>query len=193
MRAFEYNSDDVGVSWLPFSHDMGLIGAVLMAVYSRSPCVLLSAFHFLEKPARWLQAVSNYKATVSGGPNFAYDLCVRRIAPEQKAGLDLSRWKIAFNGAETIRYGTVRRFSEAFGGCGFRAEAMYPCYGLAEATLFVAGGARSVLPKTVAVSKEGLGQNPDLPRRAGRQEGQVARRQELGGHGPGSEPPCHDE
>jgi acyl carrier protein len=117
----------------------------------------MSASHFVQKPVRWLQAISRYRATTSGGPNFAYDLCVRRIDLAQTLGLDLSNWKIAFNGAETVRSDTIRRFSEAFRNCGFRAEAMYPCYGLAEATLFVAGGEKSRLPTTLAVRKDDLG------------------------------------
>jgi len=156
--AFGYDAArDSGVSWLPFSHDMGLIGAVLMALYGGGHCVLLSAVHFVQQPIRWLRAIARYGATISGGPNFAYDLCVRRITAEQKKDLDLSTWAIAFNGAETVRAATLRRFAEAFRDCGFRPEAIYPCYGLAEATLFVAGGTRGVASPTMVVGRDDLG------------------------------------
>lgn len=158
-KAFGYRQNDLGVSWLPCSHDMGLIGGVLMALYWGGRCILMSPFHLMEKPVRWLRAISKYRAAVSGGPNFAYDLCVRRITAEQKAGLDLSKWRIAFNGAETVRSQTLERFAASFRECGFDAKAMYPCYGIAEATLFVAGGAKSALPKTITVSREALSEN----------------------------------
>ncbi len=106
--------------------------------------MLMSPVAFLQRPLRWLQAISRYGATTSGGPNFAYDLCVRKISPEQRAALDLSSWSVAFNGAEPIRAETLDRFAEAFAPCGFRREAFYPCYGLAEATLFVSGGSEVV-------------------------------------------------
>jgi acyl-CoA synthetase (AMP-forming)/AMP-acid ligase II/acyl carrier protein len=157
VRAFEYRCGDVGVSWLPFSHDMGLIGALLMAVFAGGPCVLFSSMRFVEKPVRWLRAISTYRATLSGAPNFAYDLCVRRISAADRRGLDLSSWKIAFNGAETVRPETVARFTETFRDCGFRPEAMYPCYGLAEATLAVTGGTPSAIPAAITVSADALG------------------------------------
>ena len=93
----------------------------------------MSPVAFLQKPLRWLQAISRYRATTSGGPNFAYDLCVRKITAAQSATLNLSRWNVAFNGAEPIRAATLERFAAAFESCGFRREAFYPCYGLAEA------------------------------------------------------------
>ncbi len=127
------------VSWLPLYHDMGLIGNMLGPMYYDVHAVLMSPLEFLKKPLRWLQAVSRFKAYCSGGPNFAYDLCVRRIRPEDRAGLDLSSWKIAFNGAEPVRQATLTSFAETFAECGFQPEALYPCYGLAEATLFVSG------------------------------------------------------
>jgi acyl-CoA synthetase (AMP-forming)/AMP-acid ligase II len=95
---------------------------------------------FLQRPLRWIQAISRYHATISGGPNFAYDMCARRITPEQRAGLDLSSWRVAYNGAEPVRADTLKRFAEAFASCGFRPRSSYPCYGLAEATLIVSGG-----------------------------------------------------
>ena len=100
----------------------------------------MSPAHFLQSPVRWLQAISRYKATTSGGPNFAYDLCTKKTTSEQRAQLDLSSWTVAFNGSEPVHPDTLDRFIAAFGPCGFRPEAFFPCYGLAEATLFVSGG-----------------------------------------------------
>lgn len=150
-RAFEYSADSLCVSWLPIYHDMGLIGGVLQPLYGSFPSVLMSPASFLQRPFRWLRAVSHYRATLSGAPNFAYDLCVRRITAEQRASLDLSSWSVAFNGAEPIQQETLERFAQTFGPCGFRQQAFYPCYGLAEATLLVSGGPKSSQPvvKTV--------------------------------------------
>ncbi len=128
------------VGWLPLYHDMGLIGNVLHPLHVGSSCVLMSPLSFLERPLRWLRAISRHRAHTSGGPNFAYDLCARKVTPAELASLDLSSWKIAFNGAEPVRAETMDRFAEVFAPCGFRREAFYPCYGLAEATLFVSGG-----------------------------------------------------
>jgi len=138
--AFEHTRSGSGVFWLPSYHDMGLIGGILQPMYVGRPNVLMSPMSFLQKPYRWLSAISRFRGTTSGGPNFAYDLCVERIPPEQRRTLDLSCWKVAFNGAEPVRAETIDRFCEAFGPCGFRREAFYPCYGLAEATLIVSGG-----------------------------------------------------
>jgi acyl-CoA synthetase (AMP-forming)/AMP-acid ligase II len=140
--AFGHSAASRGVSWLPPYHDMGLIGGVLQPVYAGFPCVLMSPLTFLRRPVRWLRAVSDHRATGSGGPNFAFDLCVRRIDAGQRAELDLSSWEVAFNGAEPVAHETIDAFSEAFAGCGFRREAFFPCYGLAEATLMVTGGPR---------------------------------------------------
>jgi len=135
-----------GVSWLPPYHDMGLIGGILQPLYGRFPITLMSPAAFLQRPFRWLQAISRYRATTSGGPNFAYDLCVRAIPPEQREELDLSCWEVAFSGAENVRSETLDRFASAFASCGFRQKAWYPSYGLAEATLFVAGGKKLTDP-----------------------------------------------
>ncbi len=140
MQAFEITRSQSGVFWLPSFHDMGLIGGILVPLYGGKFNVLMSPVAFLQKPLRWLQAISKYRATISGGPNFAYDLCVRKITPEQRRGLDLSSWSLAFNGAEPVRPETIDAFSEAFAPCGFRREAFFPCYGLAESTLMVTGG-----------------------------------------------------
>jgi acyl-CoA synthetase (AMP-forming)/AMP-acid ligase II len=137
-----------GVIWLPPYHDMGLIGGILEGVYAGFPIALMAPVAFLQRPRRWLEAITRTRATISGGPNFAYDLCVDRIPPADRAGLDLSSWTVAFNGSEPVRASTLRRFSEAFGPCGFHEAAFYPCYGLAEATLMVAGG-RAAEPPVV--------------------------------------------
>jgi amino acid adenylation domain-containing protein len=130
------------VLWLPPYHDMGLIGGILEPLYAGYPVTLLSPLAFLQRPVRWLQAISNTRATTSGGPNFAYDLCVQKVSAEQRRDLDLSSWSLAFNGAEPIRPDTLERFAGAFAPCGFRRDAFYPCYGLAEATLLVSAGRR---------------------------------------------------
>jgi amino acid adenylation domain-containing protein len=136
-RAFEQSSGSVVLGWLPLHHDMGLIGTVLQPLYVGAPCYLMSPGAFLQRPASWLEAITRYRATTSGGPDFAYELCVRKIGEAERAGLDLSSWRVAFNGAEPVRADTLRRFAGAFAPCGFRAEAFRPCYGLAEATLLV--------------------------------------------------------
>ena len=138
-RAFPQPDDAVALGWLPPYHDMGLIGQVLQPLYSGFPCMMLAPAAFLQKPARWLQALSRHGATGSGAPNFGYELCVEKVTPEQRREIDLRRWELAFNGAEPIRPETLERFAAAFAECGFRREAFYPCYGLAEATLIVAG------------------------------------------------------
>lgn len=145
-HAFEHTRSCLGVFWLPSYHDMGLIGGILQPLYVGRPNILMSPMSFLTKPLRWLSAISRFGATTSGGPNFAYDLCVRKITPEQRDALDLSTWKVAFNGAEPVRAETLERFAEYFAPCGFRREAFYPCFGLAEATLIVSGGMVSQPP-----------------------------------------------
>src|SRR6185503_7173040 len=131
--AFQQTERSIIVGWLPLYHDMGLIGNVLQPLYLGASCILMSPTAFLVNPFRWLQAISDYRATTSGGPNFAYDLCVRKISPAQRASLDLSSWTTAFNGAEPIREETLERFAAAFEPSGFRREAFSPCYGLSEA------------------------------------------------------------
>jgi amino acid adenylation domain-containing protein len=139
-EAFGLDENAVVVGWLPLYHDMGLIGNVLQPLYCGGRCILMAPAAFLQRPRRWLEAISRYRGTTSGGPNFAYELCLQKIGPEAREGLDLSRWTVAFNGAEPVRADTLDRFAAAFGSCGFAREAFYPCYGLAEATLFVTGG-----------------------------------------------------
>ncbi len=146
QQGFEHGRTDSGVFWLPSYHDMGLIGGILQPIYCGRPNVLMSPLSFLTKPFRWLSAISRYHGTTSGGPNFAYDLCVRQIKEEQLDGLDLSSWKVAFNGAEPVQAETLDRFAEKFERCGFRYEAFYPCFGLAEGTLIVTGGIQKEKP-----------------------------------------------
>jgi 8-amino-7-oxononanoate synthase len=154
-HGFEHTRQSCGVFWLPSYHDMGLIGGIIQPLYAGRPNVIMSPLSFLQKPFRWLAAITRYKATTSGGPNFAYDLCVRQIKDEQLDELDLSRWKLAFNGAEPIVPETMETFAAKFERCGFRYEAFYPCFGLAEGTLLVSGGYVSEPPVIRALdSKE---------------------------------------
>jgi len=146
QEAFGHGEHTTVLGWLPLYHDMGLIGNVLQPLYLGRPCVLMSPVHFMQKPFRWLSAISRYRATTSGAPNFAYDLCVRQISVEEREQLDLSSWSVAFNGAEPIHARTLDRFTDMFGRYGFRREAFFPCYGLAEATLFVSGGEHGAAP-----------------------------------------------
>ncbi|HEY0607927.1 MAG TPA: condensation domain-containing protein, partial [Herpetosiphonaceae bacterium] len=155
-QGFGHDEHATIVGWLPLYHDMGLIGNVLQPLYLGARCVLMSPIAFLQSPIRWLQAISRYRATTSGAPNFAYDLCVRKITPEQRATLDLSSWTVAFNGAEPVRAETLDRFAETFAECGFRREAFYPCYGLAETTLIVTGGSPAAPPLITAFAGDEL-------------------------------------
>lgn len=160
--AFGHDDNARGVIWLPPFHDMGLIGGILQPLYGDVPVTLMAPVSFLQRPLRWLQAISHYRATSSGGPNFAYDLCVRKITPEQRTGLDLSSWEVAFCGAEPIQADTLNRFADAFAECGFRREAFFPCYGLAEATLFVSGGPKLQPVRVHALQDQALSQNKVL-------------------------------
>lgn len=134
--------DDKFGTWSPLFHDMGLIGGLLQPFYSGIPCVLASPRFFLERPVRWLEMISRHRVTVSGGPDFAYRLCLDRVKPAQLQALDLSSWRVAYTGAEPVRHDTMEEFSARYAPVGFHAGAVYPCYGLAEATLFVTGGRR---------------------------------------------------
>ena len=145
-KSFGQSSESHAVIWLPPYHDMGLVGGILQPLFSGYPATLMSPLMFLQRPFRWLHAISRFKATTSGGPNFAYNLCIKKIKPEQKVLLDLSTWEVAFNGAEPVYHKTIDQFSEYFAASGFRHDAFLPCYGLAESTLLVAGGPRSRPP-----------------------------------------------
>ncbi|MGF1640139.1 MAG: AMP-binding protein [Rhodospirillales bacterium] len=130
--ALEATPDDTFVSWLPLYHDMGLIGAWLGSLHHATPLVIMSPLAFLAKPARWLRAIHRYRGTISGGPNFAYELCLRRLQDRDLEGLDLGSWRVAFNGAEPVRAETIDAFCDRFAACGLRRDAMLPVYGLAE-------------------------------------------------------------
>ncbi|HET7505761.1 MAG TPA: fatty acyl-AMP ligase [Kofleriaceae bacterium] len=138
------------VSWLPVFHDMGLIGCVIQPILHGSSNVLMAPAAFLQRPLRWLQAISRYQAHTSGAPNFAYDLCVRRTTPEQRATLDLRSWRTAFNGAEPVRARSIAEFTRTFAPCGLRPDTMSPAYGLAESTLLGTGNPRGTLSKVVS-------------------------------------------
>jgi acyl-CoA synthetase (AMP-forming)/AMP-acid ligase II/acyl carrier protein len=159
--------EDVGVFWLPPFHDMGLIGGILQPCYLGRGAVLMSSATFLQRPLIWLETISKYRATTSAAPNFAFDLCVERTKPEDVRGLDLSSWHTVFDGAEPIRGDTIERFSRTFADAGFRREAFLPCYGLAEATLFVSGGPWGHGPSTLDVSRAALEEKRVAPATTG--------------------------
>ena len=158
-HGFQIGSDASGVFWLPSYHDMGLIGGILEPMYVSGPSTLMSPVSFLQRPVRWLEALTRYKGTTSGAPNFAYDLCVDKVTPEQIETLDLSPWSLAFCGAEPIRPETLERFARTFAPCGFRKSAFYPCFGLAEGTLIVSGGDGPAEPRTFILDRKALEQD----------------------------------
>lgn len=165
--AFEHEKP-TGVSWLPMYHDMGLIGGILHPIYAGGHAVLMSPTAFIQRPVRWLQAISKYRADSSGGPNFSYDFCVQKISAEDRKSLDLSSWTVAFNGAEPIRAETLRRFTDAFSACGFSSKAFFPCYGLAEATLLVSGGPKARPPRFANFAVEAIERHEAVPAAEGR-------------------------
>ncbi|HEY8207243.1 MAG TPA: amino acid adenylation domain-containing protein [Myxococcaceae bacterium] len=167
QRSFGHTPESRGVIWLPPYHDMGLIGGILQPLYAGFPVTLMSPMAFLQRPQRWLEAISRFRATTSGGPGFAYDLCARAVDREQRARIDLSSWEVAFNGAEPVRAATIDRFAAAFEPCGFRRSAFYPCYGLAEATLIVSGGTKGSLPVSCLVDASALEQGRAVAASAG--------------------------
>jgi len=160
-------TDDVFVTWLPLYHDMGLIGGLLQPFHRGIPVVLMSPAHFLERPVRWLEAISRHRGTISGGPDFAYRLCLERIKDGRLAALDLSSWRVAFSGAEPVRHDTLDAFVRHFGVAGLSADAVYPCYGLAEATLLVTGGQRGEGLVARAFSAESLAAGRPRPGEGG--------------------------
>jgi len=153
----------VFVSWLPFHHDMGMIGMCMQSLALGAHAVLMAPRSFVRDPATWLRAVSAYRGTCAGAPNFAYDLCVEKVSDEIIDTLDLSSWRVAFNGAEPIKASTLDRFHRRFERAGFRREALFPCYGLAEATLFVAGGPHGEPPTTLDVDRDALHRGKVVP------------------------------
>lgn len=155
------SGDYEGVIWLPIYHDMGLVGGILEPIFAGFHCTLLSPVDFLKRPLRWLQIISDITDidVVSGGPNFAYELCLRATNQNKREKLDLSNWKVAFSGAEPVRASTINEFSKAFEVSGFKKNAFYPCYGLAEGTLFVTGAERDKEPVEILIDKEELKNN----------------------------------
>lgn len=152
-------TNPTGVFWLPAYHDMGLIGGILTPLYVGGRSVLMSPSSFLQRPLRWLKAIDDYGASISGAPNFAYDYCLRRVSPAECAKLDLHRWRLAFCGAEPIRAETIRNFCDAFAPAGFLPEAFFPCYGLAESTLLVTGADCRYQPTVISVNRAALAEH----------------------------------
>lgn len=159
QQSFSTTAEDIGVSWLPPYHDMGLIGCILQPVYIGATTTLMPPLSFLQQPIRWLQAISDRRATTSGGPNFAYDLCRQKVTPAQMETLDLSSWKVAFTGAEPIRAATLDAFAEKFEPCGFRRAAFHPCYGMAETTLIISGSKPRKMPVVLSVETAAIKEN----------------------------------
>lgn len=159
-QRFEHSADSRGMIWLPPYHDMGLIGGILQPLYAGFPVALMSHIDFLKHPLRWLRTITSFRATTSGGPNFAYEmLASMRITDADFEKLDLHSWSVAFTGAEPVRAKTLHAFAKRFAPRGFRPEAFYPCYGLAEHTLFVTGGAKSIPPVVTTLGADaGTGQ-----------------------------------
>jgi acyl-CoA synthetase (AMP-forming)/AMP-acid ligase II/acyl carrier protein len=155
---FEIGSDSIYVSWLPHHHDMGLIGQIMESIYVGVPCFLMAPASFVKRPYVWLKAISTYRASISGSPNFGYQLCVDRITEEQAETLDLSSWRIAFNGAEPVRRATLEAFQRKFAPSGLRPQASFPCYGMAEATLIITGVDASLPAQCCFVDKVKLEQ-----------------------------------
>ena len=164
-RCFGHDRDSTLVGWAPFFHDQGLIGNALQPLYVGATSVQMAPATFIRRPLLWLSAISRYRGHTSGGPNFAFDACVARLAAgaEPEPGLDLSSWQVAFNGAEPIRAQTLSRFAEAFAPYGFRAAALYPCYGMAEATLLAAGSVKGRGPRTIEADPDALAQRRYAP------------------------------
>ncbi len=162
-RSFQVGHGAPVCSWLPLYHDMGLVGGILNPMYCGLEESLMSPVSFLTRPIRWLRAISKYKAQASGGPNFAYAWCTMKIRPEDCKGLDLSHWKVAFNGAEPVRAEVMERFAEKFAPFGFNPDSFYPCYGMAETTLIVTGGDRNEPPIVRPFNKHDLVQHHVVP------------------------------
>jgi acyl-CoA synthetase (AMP-forming)/AMP-acid ligase II len=157
--AFGNTRKSTYVSWVPLYHDMGLILNVLQSLYIGALCVLMAPVSFMQRPLSWLRAIHDYRAEVAGGPNFAFDLCVRRHRPEEVQGIDLSCWKVAFNGAEPVRANTIDRFASTFARYGFAAKSIQPAYGMAEATLLISTGHRGIGPVTRRTDRDALQRN----------------------------------
>ena len=178
------SADSVMVSWLPLFHDMGLIGQMLQSLYMGATLCLMSPESFLRDPLRWLESIHRYRGTIAGGPNFAYELCIKKAAaaPDRVAALDLSCWQVAFNGAEPVRAETLGRFAEKFGVCGFQKESLYPCYGLAECTLMITGATRMEAPSVAQLDDDRLRDRRVSRTSVAGAKRMVASGKALGGH-----------
>jgi acyl-CoA synthetase (AMP-forming)/AMP-acid ligase II len=166
-QVYQSDQESLLVSWLPLFHDLGLVAKMMQTLYVGCRCILMSPLAFLQKPVRWLQAISHYRGEISGAPDFAYAITARKVTPEQKAGLDLSSWRLAFNGAEPVRAATLEQFADAFQSCGFRREALTPAFGMAEATLFIAGGPLNYGPIYYEIDAAAFGRNRIVLAQAG--------------------------
>ena len=175
------DQDRVGCTWLPPYHDMGLMGALLLAVFSGFPLVILSPQHFVQRPYRWLKAITDYRVTTSVAPNFAFDLCVDNISEEEAATLDLGSLQHVFCGAEPVNHATLERFFARFGRHGFERRAVVPCYGMAEATLYVSGKVGRSPVTLIDVDKDALARGLCMPHNP---ESDVRARTTLVGCGP---------
>ena len=153
-EALEIRPDDVAVSWLPLYHDMGLIGMWLGALYFGVPAAIMSPLAFLSRPSRWLWAIHAHRGTISAAPNFAFDLCARKVADDEIQGLDLSRWRLALNGSETVSPDTIDRFTRRLAPYGFKAKALCPAYGLAESSVALTLGALRRAPRVDRIARE---------------------------------------
>lgn len=158
-QGIQLTHQDVAVSWVPLYHDLGLIGMWLGSLYHGIPLALMSPLSFLNRPERWLWTLHSHKGTISGGPNFAYELCIRKIEPAQIEGLDLSHWRIAFNGAEAIHPKTLERFTEKFAPYGFQHKTHLPVYGLAESSVCVAISPLNREPRIDIIDRHSLENN----------------------------------
>jgi acyl-CoA synthetase (AMP-forming)/AMP-acid ligase II len=159
QKAFQLTGKSVSMTWLPSFHDMGLIDGIIQPLYTGFLGVVMSPESFLKNPILWLEAITKYQATHSGGPNLGYELCVQRITSEQQEMLDLSSWISAYNGAEPIRRKTMENFINKFQSSGFQSRYFYPCYGMAEATLMISGGNIEDEPVYLNVQSESLENN----------------------------------
>lgn len=160
---FGHTTHSVGCSWLPHYHDMGLLGGILQPLFVGFPVVLMAASRFIRKPFYWLSIISEYGVTTSGGPNFAYDLCIKHVKEADVRSLDLSRWCVAFNGAEPVVNATLENFNEKFQVAGFSPASHYPCYGMAETTLLVSGLGSNTVNNTLTVCRPSLSAGIVLP------------------------------
>ena len=151
--------EDIFVNWLPLFHDLGLITAILWPVFLGAPSTLMAPATFVREPSIWLKAINKYRGSMCGAPNFAYDLCSKKVSDADMEGLDLSCWRVAYNAAEPVRARTLSQFTERFSNIGFKSEAFYPGYGMAEATVLITGGKSDCPPVVLNADKQALSEN----------------------------------